>query len=586
MKETLFVAGIMLFSTVALASDNTAPIPNSAVIEMCESRVSSDQGEWIGSKGISSLPIEEWITYYDGSPAWYTWAGPERSTRFDPPDFPNSAYPFWIKRVRNTFYEDGAAPWNGDQFRFVIYGNTGADTLYESPLMTALKYPLMTELDLGVDSVEITSGNFYVSVRPADTVNLSPDCLADGSTQGQSFFGSPGSWSGWTNGEFTKEAYVSWFQSNLDVSAFDITDPGTGVWVDTSYTVSGQVRNNGNSTQTFDVEFLIKDSGSSTVYAETVNVANLAPAASRQVNYSNWMPALYGENYSMSLTTLLSGDQNPGNDTFPATTESYEFGEIAWDDFSPDGFWVVNNPNGAQDAFAIRLSPYLPTPFVVTKFKIYVNSSEAFDNVRLVPDMGGVPDFTNPYDAITGPLNSSPPGWIIENFDTTMTSISSPNPLWLVAQFASGQSGPGIANDSSNSNFNSYWTSDLSGWNLSTSGNWQMRIVHSTSVGVEENEVSPNTIPHLVLHQTRPNPITSSAEILYQVPVKGEVSLTVYDISGSLVKTLASGIVDAGEHRVTWDGKDARGKETSSGLYFYRLIAGDLTSTRKLVLLR
>ena len=581
MKQTLIVVCLVLFSTVALASENTAPIQSSAVVEKVEGTENSDRGEWIGSKGISSLPIQEWITYYNGTPSWFTWTGPERATRFDPNDFPNAVYPFWIKRVRNTFYEHPSYLWESDQFKFFIYGDNGIDTLYESSVLTAQRYPTMTELNLGPDSVQITSGVFYVSVRPVDQTNLSPDCLADGVNQGKSYYGSPGSWSAWTNGEFTKEAYVSWFVLSTDVSSIGIPSPGTGVWVDSTYTVQGQVRNNGNTTQTFDAEFVIRDSGSNTVYAETVNVASLAPGGSRQVDFViDWMPALYGEVYTMTLTTLLPGDQNPVNDVFNKTTESYEFGEIARDDFTVEGYWVVNFPNGPQDAFAIRLTPYLPTPFVVTKFKVYVNSNVAFDNVRLVPESGGFPDFNNPYDVIAGPMNATPPGWIIENFDTTQTQISNSNPLWLVAQFANGQNGPGIGNDSSSTNYNSYWTSDLTTWNMVTSGNFMMRIVHSSLVGVEEEIAQPKGRT-FTLHQTQPNPINSTAEIFYQIPVKGEVSLNLYDITGRLVEILVNESQESGVYRVLWEAKGL-----SSGIYFYRLNAGGAIATRKLVLLR
>ncbi|MDH4038139.1 MAG: T9SS type A sorting domain-containing protein [Candidatus Krumholzibacteria bacterium] len=92
--------------------------------------------------------------------------------------------------------------------------------------------------------------------------------------------------------------------------------------------------------------------------------------------------------------------------------------------------------------------------------------------------------------------------------------------------------------------------------------------------------------PSLWLGQNQPNPFNPSTSIRFAVPVASRVSLRVYDVAGRLVRTLADQDYAAGEHGVTWDGRDGRGEAVSAGVYFYRLAALDETRTRKMILLK
>ena len=90
------------------------------------------------------------------------------------------------------------------------------------------------------------------------------------------------------------------------------------------------------------------------------------------------------------------------------------------------------------------------------------------------------------------------------------------------------------------------------------------------------------------LAQNFPNPFNPSTTISYSVPEGNteQVSLKVYDLRGRLVKTLVTGAREAGNYNVFWDGTLESGGKAASGVYFYRLSAGDFTQTRKLVLLK
>jgi flagellar hook assembly protein FlgD len=63
-------------------------------------------------------------------------------------------------------------------------------------------------------------------------------------------------------------------------------------------------------------------------------------------------------------------------------------------------------------------------------------------------------------------------------------------------------------------------------------------------------------------------------------------SLEIYNVLGQKVKTLVNGNLAAGNHSVKWDGCDQNGRKVSSGIYVYRLAAGENTSTRRFTVIR
>ncbi len=97
---------------------------------------------------------------------------------------------------------------------------------------------------------------------------------------------------------------------------------------------------------------------------------------------------------------------------------------------------------------------------------------------------------------------------------------------------------------------------------------------------------SANLPTEFALKQNYPNPFNPTTVIRYQVPVTSDVQLTVYDLMGRKVKKLVSGSVVSGTHHVTWNGIDTHGQTVASGMYLYRLISGEYTETKKLLLLR
>jgi len=88
------------------------------------------------------------------------------------------------------------------------------------------------------------------------------------------------------------------------------------------------------------------------------------------------------------------------------------------------------------------------------------------------------------------------------------------------------------------------------------------------------------------LDQNYPNPFNPSTTISFALAKDSNVSLKVYDITGSLVRELIGERRSAGRYSVQWHGDDAKGAKVASGIYIYRIVAGDFVQTKRLIYLK
>ncbi|UCF06124.1 MAG: PD40 domain-containing protein [bacterium] len=83
-----------------------------------------------------------------------------------------------------------------------------------------------------------------------------------------------------------------------------------------------------------------------------------------------------------------------------------------------------------------------------------------------------------------------------------------------------------------------------------------------------------------------PNPFNPNTVIEYSIARDSHVNLSIYNVNGQLVRTLKNEHQKRNKYTVSWDGKDNRGRDVSSGVYFYRLKTDEFTQSKKLILLR
>lgn len=103
-------------------------------------------------------------------------------------------------------------------------------------------------------------------------------------------------------------------------------------------------------------------------------------------------------------------------------------------------------------------------------------------------------------------------------------------------------------------------------------------------VGIDSENILKDMTPGI--SHFYPNPFNPTVNIGYVLPERVELTLTVYDISGREVTRLAAGEQSAGTHEIQWNGVDVSGNSVSTGVYFCRLEAGEISQTIKMVYLK
>jgi len=131
------------------------------------------------------------------------------------------------------------------------------------------------------------------------------------------------------------------------------------------------------------------------------------------------------------------------------------------------------------------------------------------------------------------------------------------------------------------------------GWSVSISANGNTAIVggYDDNGGIGAAWVFTNSVTAVYelsgapfsyrLLENYPNPFNPTTQISYSLAKASNVTLTIYDILGREVATLVNGKNEPGEHSVSWNALNV-----PSGVYFYRIVAGDFVQTKKMILLK
>lgn len=169
----------------------------------------------------------------------------------------------------------------------------------------------------------------------------------------------------------------------------------------------------------------------------------------------------------------------------------------------------------------------------------------------------------------------------------------------LTVGYTQAQSGAaGISNENDLKLFR--WNTDNESWQqmattVDAAGNTASAVATkfstwalagSSPTGIEEDRAAAGSPQSFSLKQNAPNPFNPATTIRYTLAEAGPVRLAVYNIQGRAVRTLVDRVQHAGTYEVVWDGRTDLGQRAGSGVYLYRLIAGEQVRTRKMTLLK
>jgi hypothetical protein len=108
-------------------------------------------------------------------------------------------------------------------------------------------------------------------------------------------------------------------------------------------------------------------------------------------------------------------------------------------------------------------------------------------------------------------------------------------------------------------------------------------IIDTTATVIDDADVDFDTYG---LRGNYPNPFSRTTTILFQLPERSNVNLSIFDVLGRHVATLIDAVLNTGAHAVSWDGTSSGGDEVASGVYVLRMDAGGFAKSRQVVLLR
>lgn len=371
----------------------------------------------------------------------------------------------------------------------------------------------------------------------------------------------------------------------MDTGPLDVMNAGShGFFKMTTDTFPlwGTVKNMGNVpiSAPYDVWFRVMDSTGSALWDTTTTAPPSVPGQVDTVRFGRWTPPVIG-NYTLRIQTLLP-DSNLLNDV--QTAEFWAVTEpplLKYDRSTSGGYsW-----NGNYGGFANKFwSPEFPIRVDTTFLYVYPGTRRFISRIYDATGMGGEPgNLLGKADTVPTPSSA---GWIA--LDQTSKNIVITSGAFYVAWIQDTTTPPACGTDTTSPHSRNAWefTGVWAPWRES-GRDLQIRVkAHKTIVGVESNsELAPRP-GEVFLAAVRPNPGKGSAALAFSLPRESRVRLAVYDIRGALVRTLVDEKRAAGEHRVSWDGRDAFGRSAASGVYFYRLEALGTNRTQKGLLVR
>lgn len=318
-----------------------------------------------------------------------------------------------------------------------------------------------------------------------------------------------------------------------DVGVVAILAPPDTVFCDSSTAVMAYVRNFGIRTEFFNVECII-DSGE-VVYSDTGAAPGLLPGDSMLVSFLRWsVPPADTTDYTVRVRTLLGADTLNENDTLSKICVGIC---LAFHDVGVEA--IVDPP----DTVFVG-SSYTPRVDVHN----WGTDTEDFDITCRIGEYADTQQVTN-----------LEPGWSLPVFfDVWQVDSVATYPMSVATRLAGDYN---ALNDSAFKSIEAF-------------------------TGLEDEYALPRIPLESGLLQNVPNPLSDHTNVFYQISAPGEATVTVYDLSGRLVKVLFEGVLRPGYYSAQWGADDELGNPVPNGIYVTKLRVGKLITSKKLVVVR
>lgn len=342
--------------------------------------------------------------------------------------------------------------------------------------------------------------------------------------------------------------------------------PGTFT-VNSPYTIKSRVTNIGtNSQSNIPMKFFVNgvQSGS------TVNISSMNSGGVDSVSFG-WTPTATGS-YTLKIAHGLATDGNRLNDTVTAVVNVLPSGIVN------QGTQVCRN----------GLNILIPSLGTAPRDSIVVNIPNSFNvidvNVKIdtvIHTYDGDLNFTLTHLAgNVGIISQVGAGG--DNFIGTLLNDSAATPIGSgVAPFTGSFAPSGALNAFNGLAVNGSWVlgiEDVASGDSGVLKAWCLQLVYQTLVGGVQSVEIPN---YFSLTQNYPNPFNPTTSIKFSVPTPEMVTLKVYDILGKEVAVLVNELKQPGFHSVEFNAS-----RLASGIYFYRINAGEFTSVKRMILIK
>lgn len=517
----------------------------------------------------------EFMLAYDTEPVWY-FAGldsvnAEWAVRFTPPQACSLSY-FELA----TFSETGMP----GQVAITLYDGDSAsgpqNALGSTVAFTATGDASFQRIELD-QPLDVGTDDFFIAIKVID-VN-SPHLTGDGDGgTGRSWYRGPvQAWDWVEDVDINIRAYVILYGE-------DVSAPVILHYPDPAYYAGD---------------------GQTTIYAAATDASgiqsiNLRYSTNGGASYSSVPMSLSGELYRATVpiqmpstivqyyfeATDVSPAHNQGTDPLGGAATPYQYEtrlgrQLKYDNGWP-GYFLIVSEIWDGNAFAVL---FTPTTFPITISQLRVFVSEVAD-FKISVYTAGTPQ---PGSIMAGPFTVSAsvaPGWVDIDIPEISQPVISAGHFFVVFEWLpSTPLVPGVGADTLNVDGRSMWYDNANGWVSWSYADWMIRAVYNTAVGITgaEDATPPQ---EFALAQNYPNPFNPSTTIEYVLKTPGNVSLEIFNTLGRQVRHYDLGWQESGSHLALWNGRDEQNRPAPSGIYYYRLKAGDHAQARKMVLMK